>query len=122
MRDFHQCTGNPDKNDGKEYAKATSDKIEQLLHKEIEEIKEIFPSSASSYSLLEKRLFTNLTQTLQRLEDMEEHSLFKTMETRRAFYLYLACKRRCKNGSCMELLIVLMPMQTLRVSWIIKAR
>lgn len=38
---------------GKEYAKATSDKIEQLLHKEIEEIKEIFPSSASSYSLLE---------------------------------------------------------------------
>lgn len=81
---------------GKEYAKATSDKIEQLLHKEIEEIKEIFPSSASSYSLLEKRLFTNLTQTLQRLEDMEEHSHLKPWKQEEPFTYILPVKEDVK--------------------------
>ena len=81
---------------GKEYAKATSDKIEQLLHKEIEEIKEIFPSSASSYSLLEKRLFTNLTQTLQRLEDMEEHSHLKPWKQEEPFTYTLPVKEDVK--------------------------
>ena len=75
-------------------------KIEQLLHKEIEEIKEIFPFICQQFnSLLEKRLFTNLTQTLQKTGRYGTTLPSKTMETRRAFYLYLACKRRCKTAA-----------------------
>ena len=84
---------------GKEYAKATSDKIEQLLHKEIEEIKEIFPSSASSYSHFGKTIVYQFNTDTAKTGRYGRTLPSKTMETRRAFYLYLACKRRCKTAA-----------------------
>lgn len=81
---------------GKEYAQSTADKIEQLLHKEIEEIKKIFPSSANSYTLLEKRLFNNLIQTLQRLKDMEEHSHLQPWKQEESFTYTIPVKEDVK--------------------------
>ncbi len=60
---------------GKEYTKVCEEKIEEVLFQEIKIMKDVFPSLEKKMENVTQRILTSMTQTLQLLDEFEQHSI-----------------------------------------------
>lgn len=72
---FHHILEQLCKTLGKEYTQAASDKIEALLHSEMEAMKEVFPSLSGMLQNVEERILRSILETLHMLQEFEDHSI-----------------------------------------------
>lgn len=59
---------------GKAYTQSTVEKIEELLQKEIQVMEDVFPALEMKLENVKTRIQTSITQTLQILDEFEQHS------------------------------------------------
>lgn len=70
---------------GKDYGEAAIETIEQLLTKEINHIKQVYPNQKDMYEVLRQRLLHTIIQRLSILKEYEEHSTLKPTKQEYAF-------------------------------------
>lgn len=59
---------------GKDYTKATMNRLEEIVDAEVEAIQEVFPNNADFMQIVKRRFLVSFTQTLKRLDDFESHN------------------------------------------------
>ena len=70
---------------GKDYTKACEETIEHYISQEIQALQEVFPNIQDRLASLQARIFTSITQTLQRLDESESHSHLKPWKQEEEF-------------------------------------
>ncbi|MEG0329797.1 MAG: PD-(D/E)XK nuclease family protein [Longicatena sp.] len=70
---------------GKSYATTSIDKISKLLQSEIQVLEDLFPTISLSLENVKTRILCSLTQTLQALDEFEQHSSLQPYKSEYAF-------------------------------------
>lgn len=77
---------------GKEYTKVCEEKIEEVLLQEINVMKDVFPSLEKKLENVMQRILTSMTQTLQLLDEFEQHSILRPFCSEHEFHYQITLR------------------------------